>query len=127
MVQGTPDVSLQIQRFRSESSSYIEVSIYIVGSSLVCVPSERYGVEYIILVKDTNENIVAGNKYRLTNTSCPAKDLIDVKRFGLQAGKYTIEVEMNDIIDSLNLVSILQEIEVEPEGAQSKLSDIQLR
>ncbi len=126
LMQATPDVSLQIQRFKSESASYIEVSIYIVGSSLICVPSERYGVEYIIVVKDTNENIVAGNKYRLSNTGCPAKDLIDVKRFSLEAGKYIIEVELNDIIDSLNIISILQETEVEPAESQSRLSDIQL-
>ncbi len=117
---------MQIHRFRSESSSYIEVSIYIVGSSLRCVPSDFYGVEYLIVVKDSNENIVAGNHYRLNNTGCPAKDLIDVKRFALQKGRYAVEMEMKDISDSLNTITVRQVTEIDADGTQSKLSDIQL-
>ena len=100
--------------------------LYIVGSSLACDPFKNYGIDYTIVLKDANENIVGGNHYRLSNTGCPAKDLIDVKRFALHEGKYSIEVELNDILDSINVISIQQKTEIEPEGAQSKLSDIQL-
>ncbi|MFZ1677404.1 MAG: GWxTD domain-containing protein, partial [Saprospiraceae bacterium] len=126
LLHGTPDVSLQIQRFRSGSSSYIEVSIYIVGSSLKCVPNDPYGVEYMIIIKDANQNIIKGDHFRLSNSGCPAKDLIDVKRFGLEEGKYTLEVEMNDILDSLNVISIRQSTEISAAASTSKLSDIQL-
>lgn len=126
MAHTTPDVSLQIQRFRSATSSYIEVSVYIVGSTLTCIPSENYGVEYVIFVKDVDKNIVAGDRYRLTNAGCPAKDLIDVKRYALKDGKYTVEVEMKDIIDSLNVLSIQQETEIPGTSPATKLSDIQL-
>ena len=125
-VLATPDVSLQIHRFKFESASYIEVSVYIVGSSLQCDATAHYGVDYLIMVKDTNNNIAAGNRYRLLNTGCPAKDLIDVKRFNLTPGKYSIEVEMNDLNDTLNILKIQQEIEIEINSVESKLSDIQL-
>ncbi|MEP6795990.1 MAG: GWxTD domain-containing protein [Saprospiraceae bacterium] len=122
----TPDVSLQVQRFRSGSSSYIEVSLYIVGSSLKCVTGDQYGVEYMILIRDANQNIVKGDRFRLSNSGCPAKDLIDVKRFGLGEGNYTLEVEMKDILDSLNVISIRQSTEIPVGASLFKLSDIQL-
>lgn len=125
-LSATPDVSLQVQRFRSASSNYIEVSIYIVGSSLVCVPSSDYGVEYIVFVRDVNKNIVAGDRYRLSSTSCPAKDLIDLKRYALAEGRYTIEVEMKDIRDSMNTITITEITEIPGAESHSKLSDIQL-
>lgn len=125
-LHGTPDVSLQVSRFRAASSPFIEVSLYIVGSTLTCMPDQNYGVEYMVFVKDINKNIVAGDRYRLTSSGCPGKDLIDVKRFGLNAGKYTVEVEVKDIRDTVNELSIQTEIEIPPADSQPKLSDIQL-
>ena len=110
LMHGIPGVNLQVERFRSASSSYIEVSMYIVGSSLKCVPAEEYGVTYMIMIRDVNANVVAGDRFRLSNKGCPRKDLIDVKRFALQDGKYTVDVEMNDILDPLNDLSIRQAI-----------------
>lgn len=126
LLHSTPDVSLQIQRFRTGSSSYIEVSLYIVGSSLKCIPGDPYGVNYMLIIKDVNANIVKGDRFRLSNSGCPAKDLIDVKRFGLEEGKYSIEVEMNDIVDTLNVISIQQNVDVPALASTVKLSDIQL-
>ncbi|MEO6131385.1 MAG: hypothetical protein ABIQ02_06025, partial [Saprospiraceae bacterium] len=126
LAHGTPDVSLQIQSFKSESTPYIEVSVYIVGSSLKCVADMEYGVEYWLLIKDSLENIITGHHYKLSKAGCPSKDLIDVKRFSLKEGKYTIEVEMHDVLDSLNSVSIRQETEINGYGSTAQLSDIQL-
>ncbi|MGB3077560.1 MAG: GWxTD domain-containing protein [Saprospiraceae bacterium] len=126
LLHGTPDVSLQVQRFRSGTSSYIEVSLYIVGSSIKCAPDDQYGVEYMIIIKDANENIVKGDRFRLSNSGCPAKDLIDVKRFALEEGMYTLVVEMNDILDSLNSITIRQKTEIPVYASTSRLSDIEL-
>ncbi|MEP6646064.1 MAG: GWxTD domain-containing protein [Saprospiraceae bacterium] len=125
LAYGIPDVSLQVQRFKSETTSYIEVSLYIVGSSLKCNLAADYGIEYTIFVKDETDNIVAGNHYRLLSRGCPAKDLIDIKRFNLKEGKYRIETEMMDISDSLNTLSIRAETEI-PNEMNVKLSDLQL-
>lgn len=126
LLHGTPDVSLQVQRFRTGSSAYVEVSLYIVGSSLKCAMGEEYGVQYTIIIKDANENIIKGDRFRLSNSGCPAKDLIDLKRYGLAEGKYKIEVEMNDILDTLNVINIRQNTEIPAASSASKLSDIEL-
>lgn len=125
----TPDVSVDILRFKTGSTSFIEASLYIVGSSLTCNPevSTEYGVEYVIVLKDANQNIVAGNRYRLSSTGCPkTQDLIDSRRFELPAGDYTFEIEMTDFVDTLNTVRIQQQVTVEKPDNTVLLSDIQL-
>lgn len=123
-----PDASIQVHRFRSGSDFFAEVSLYLVGSSLSCFPghSEQYGVHYTIVILDKNSNVVAGNRYRLTSEGCTSKDLIDVKRYILPPGSYTIEVELTDINDSLNTVTVLQQTEIETGEIPNHLSDIQL-
>src|SRR5688572_9896041 len=120
-----PDLSLEVHHFRTTESSFAEVSIYIVGSSLVCTPgvSEFYGVEYTILIQNDNGQIATGNRYKLTNTGCTDKDLIDVKRFALMPGNYSVDVEMTDLHDKLNTITVSQKIVIE---AAPVLSDVQL-
>ncbi|HUR31748.1 MAG TPA: GWxTD domain-containing protein [Saprospiraceae bacterium] len=126
-LKAVPDVSLDIQRFISGNTSFAEVTLYIVGSSLNCpAGSNDYGVEYTILIQDQNAKIITGNHFRLITSGCPAKDLIDVKRFVLEPGIYIIDIEMTDIHDSLNTVEISQQTEIEARDSTIYLSDIQL-
>jgi GWxTD domain-containing protein len=69
---------------------------------------------------------IAGNRYKLTREGCPANDIIDVKRFTLPAGSYVVEVEASDLMDSLNVVTISEEIVIVPDQSNASLSDIQL-
>lgn len=128
LLRSTPDVSLEIHRFRAEATPFIEVSLYIVGASISChsTVSAEYGVEYLIVIKDALANVVDGNRYRLSNQGCPAKDLIDLRRFILMPGNYSVEVEMTDLHDSLNTISITQAVRVEEENQLTGLSDVQL-
>jgi len=126
-VSGTPDASVEVHRFRSGTNFYAEVSIYIVGSSLTCLPEKtaEYGIDYIILIKNSQKEVVTGNHYKLINSGCPAKDLIDIKRFILLPGIYSVEVEMKDLYDSLNTLTITQTTEIKATD-QPGLSDLQL-
>ncbi len=126
-VQAIPDVSIQVHRFRSESYSFAEVSLYIVGSSLTCKPdlTDEYGVEYVILIKGKDGSVLTGDNYRVSK-ACPAKDLIDIKRFLLKPGVYMIEIEMTDLHDSLNTISIQQQTTIEADHLPASLSDVQL-
>lgn len=129
LLSAIPDVSVDVHRFRSGSEFFAEVSLYIVGSSLTCMSQtgyEQYGVDYTILIEDKEARVITGNHYRLNNIGCPAKDLIDVKRFILEPGSYTIEVEMTDFNDSLNTITVIQPIEIETGEISNHLSDIQL-
>lgn len=127
-VRATPDLSLEVNRFYSSGKSFAEISIYVVGSSLTCLEtgSEQYGVSYILFIKDVQENIVTGDRYRMVSKDCPTKDLIDMKRISLPAGTYTIEIEMTDIHDSLNTISVIQKIEIETLSDKPQISDVQL-
>lgn len=122
-----PDLSLEVHRFRSGLNSFAEVSVYIVGSSLTCNDQMAdYGVEYTLIIESASGKVVSGDKFRLKNTGCPAKDLIDVKRYVLETGKYFINVEMTDIHDALNTITVRQAIDVENPAYLDYISDVQL-
>jgi GWxTD domain-containing protein len=123
-----PDISMEVYRFRTDSTTYIEVSLYFVGSTLQCdtVSANRYGVEYIIMIKDSTGHVQAGNRYQLTRNGCPAKDIFDIRRFPIQPGNYVVQVEAFDLTDTLHQVSVTQEIQVESAFGRTGLSDGQL-
>ena len=127
-LRSAPDVSIDISRFHADQLQYIEISLYIIGSSLSCdqQKSPLYGADYMIIIRDSMEQVVTGNRYRLSKEGCPAKDLIDIKRFSLAPGTYSIEIEANDLLDSLDKVSILQDVVIEQLNQSSALSDLQL-
>ncbi len=124
---GTPDISVEVFRFNASISSYIEVSLYVIGSTLIShAPGSEYGIEYLVMVKDSTGDIVAGNKYKLSSSNYPVKDIMDVQRFALVPGKYVIEMEAHDIMDTFNLVNVRIETELDPYTGTATLSDIQL-
>ncbi|MEO5906401.1 MAG: hypothetical protein ABIQ11_06735, partial [Saprospiraceae bacterium] len=125
LLHATPDVSVDILRFKTGTISFIEASLYIVGSSLTCKPGiySEYGVEYVIVLKDANQNIVGGNRYRLSSSGCPSKDLMDSRRFELPPGDYSLEIEMTDFVDTLNTVMIQQAFTIEKADNNLLLSD----
>src|SRR5687768_1491440 len=122
-----PDVSLEVHRFRSGQNSFAEVSLYIVGSSLTCQDAgAEYGVTYTVIIEKKDMSVVSGDRYKLVNSGCPAKDLIDVRRYMLKPGEYYINVEMTDVHDSLNTISIRQHVVMEDPTIIDYLSDVQL-
>ena len=128
VLKSTPDISMEVSRFKTDGTNYIEVSLYIVGSSLKCKtgPDSGYGLSYMILIRDVQENIIAGNKYSLSREGCSAKDIIDVRRFTIPPGEYDIELEAVDLFDTLSLINIRQHTIIEEGLPSGSLSDIQL-
>ncbi len=123
-----PDISMDVCRYQASGLPYIEVSIYVAGSSLICKGgnTQPYGISYILMIRDADSSIVAGNRYRLTATGCPAKDIIDVKRFNLQQGKFTIELEAYDIADTLGVVNTMQLLNLQEDPSNVFISDLDL-
>lgn len=122
-----PDVSLEVHRFRSGQNSFAEISLYIVGSSLTCKEANaEYGVTYTVIIENKDQSVVSGDRYKLVNSGCPAKDLIDVRRYMLSPGDYYINIEMTDVHDSLNTISIRQQVEMQDVAYLDYLSDVQL-
>ena len=127
-VRSAPDVSIDIARFQADSLQYIEISLYVIGSSLSCdlQKSPVYGIDYMIIIRDSVDQVVAGNRYRMTKEGCPAMDLIDIKRFSLPPGFYSVEIETNDLVDSLDKVNVRQDVTLGKIKDAGTLSDIQL-
>lgn len=127
-VKAQPNISLDISRFSAAQSAYVDVAIYIVGSSLHAdsIHQAEYGVKYVLIVRDTLDQVVAGNKYKLSRVGFPALDIFDVKRLALKPGRYKIDVEAVDLADSLSQSTTSQEIRIPASFDASYLSDIQL-
>lgn len=122
-----PDLSFDIHRFQARDGGLIEVSLYFTGSSLGCPgPDAAHGVTYVILIEDQQGMTVAGDRYRQTGTGCPAGDLLDVRRFRLPPGQYTVIVEASDIYDSLAVIRQQRIILIPMDASTWCLSDVQL-
>ena len=124
----TPDISMEVYQFNTGASPYIEVSVYAVGASMACDKSagDHYGIGYIVLIKDTMDHVVAGDKFRLSGNGCPAKDIFDVRRYALPEGAYIVAIEAWDLTDSMSVINISQEVRILPAGSSASISDIQL-
>jgi len=123
-----PDISMEVCRYQAAGSPYIEVSVYVAGTSLKCkgAQSQTYGISYILMVKDADSSIVTGNRYRLTAMGCPAKDIIDVKRFNLPPGNFIVELEAYDISDTLGVIGASQQITIAADQSTFYISDLDL-
>lgn len=127
-LQSAPDISMEVSRFSTDAGQFIEVSIYVIGTTLNCEAksSADYGLEYTILIEDLQQNIVAANRYRLSRAGCPAQDIFDIKRFNLPAGQYTISLKAHDFNDTLSQLTISQQVEIINATGSAALSDLQL-
>jgi len=128
MGKAIPDISMEVCRYQASGMPYIEVSIYVAGQSLACQggATHPYGISYILMVRDQDSTIVAGDRYRLTAMGCPAKDIIDVKRFNLKPGQFEVELEAYDIADSNSLVNTRQDIIIAQDQSAVFISDLNL-
>jgi len=124
------DISVSYATFKGETSDYIEVYLYAVGSTLEQQEIEtKYQsiIEVTILFKQ-EDNIVQFDKYLLNGplASNPS-DFIDLKRYGLEKGKYTMEVTVIDQLDIENKGTFVSDaFEINYQGKEVHLSDIQL-
>lgn len=112
----------------SATGPYLEVSIYVAGTSLTTNPSENneYGINYTLILKDAGGAIVAGGKYKLSATGSVSSDIIDVKRFAIPHGKYKVIMEAVDVADSLSVLAIEQDVDLSDGAVNRYLSDPQL-
>jgi GWxTD domain-containing protein len=123
-----PDISMEVCRYQVANVPFVEVSIYVAGPSLLCKgdATKTYGIGYVLMIKDSSGHVLAGDRYRLTAAGCPAKDIIDVRRFNLQSGIYSVEMEAYDIADSISLVNTTQHLKIEADLSKVFISDLNL-
>jgi GWxTD domain-containing protein len=128
LLQAAPEISLEVYRYKSPDGPFIEVSMYVAGPSLTAPTSEHneYGVTYLLFIKNEQGDVVAGGNYKLSSTGTEAKDIVDIKRFAIPNGKYTVTLEAVDISDALSMMQVEQVIDLTSETINPYLSDLQL-
>jgi GWxTD domain-containing protein len=124
------DASVTFATFKAGDIHYIEVNCYIVGSTVTFIPvdslSRQASVEVLILFKQ-GENIVQFDKFQLHSPVVRfQKDFIDLKRYSLEPGEYTLEVTLTDGQDPANTKTFSSDFSMDYRGAEVQQSDIQL-
>ncbi|MFZ2901268.1 MAG: GWxTD domain-containing protein [Saprospiraceae bacterium] len=124
------DASVSYATFKAENIQYVEVNLYVVGATVAFVPVDslqsQAAVEVLILFKK-GEDIVRFDKFQLNSPLVSrSKDFIDLKRYSLEAGEYTIEVTFNDINQEGNTRSFSDRFVLDYDREGVLQSDIQL-
>lgn len=95
------DAGVSYATFKAENVQYVEVSLYVVGATVAFVPVDslqsQAAVEVLILFKQ-GDQIVRFDKFQLNSPLVRApRDFIDLKRYSLEPGEYTLEVAFTDV------------------------------
>lgn len=124
------DASLSYATFKAPNQSYIEIYLHLLGGTITYLPAEegqqQAQVEVIILFKQ-GDQIIKADKYLLTSPLTEESvDLVDLKRYALANGTYTLEVVLTDKNREDNRKSYSTEVRMDYQDEGVQLSDIQL-
>lgn len=98
------DVSTAV--YFQDEKPFLEVSLHVVASTLNIKELPDQYVETrvnILMTIQKDENIVAFEKYNMVSPkSINASDFIDLRRFVLEPGSYTLKIEITDQLNNKN-------------------------
>lgn len=116
------EATVEISRFRAQEKPYIEMFLYILGSSVgrTADGTASVGCTYLIY---RNGEIITGDKYNLIAADTTHDDFMDLRRHFLPAGEYRLEMNLLDNADTANTLRIEESFVVD---ATVFCSDIQL-
>ena len=124
------DASLSYATFKSPSRNYVEIYLHFMGKSITYQPANDSLFQAqvdVLMVFLQDEEIVKADRFIL---SSPLRkkpvDLVDVKRYGLDNGTYTLEVTVTDKNQPDNSKSYKMEVSIDFSTSDVQLSDIQL-
>jgi len=126
------NLSITPLTFKSPDQSYLEVHLFVLGSSVDFVPvstdsiQKQAQVEVLMLLrKDTN--IVCFEKYMLSSPVAENPvNFVDLKRFGVENGEYELEVQVKDVNQFKVPVVSKEMVIVNFPSDSLNISDIQL-
>jgi GWxTD domain-containing protein len=123
------EADVRIARFQAQEKSYIEMFIYVLGSSVTSNQRDSHfhasvAVTYFIT---RNGEVVAGDKLNLLSAGdLGIPDFMDLRRMALSPGSYELSVELSDNLDTANAVTLSQQFTIDPHSSTPGQSDIQL-
>lgn len=124
------DVGISYTVFATPDQPYLEVNLEIAAQSVNYHHSDsthlQAGVEVLMLIKQ-GDAVVKFEKYALNSPQVIfPQPLLDVKRFGLAPGNYTLEVSCTDLNDLKNISTNQFLITVAIPAEAAYLTDVQL-
>ena len=110
------DADVDVITYYQDQNPFIEVNLHIIGTSLTPKKLDNALVESranILITIEQNGEIVNFEKYGLISPAASvASDFIDLKRFPIIPGIYTVNIELKDQLNTENAMTIVKEISV---------------
>lgn len=126
------NLSITPLAFQSLEQDYLEVHLFVLGSSVRFSPvdldstQQQAAVEVLMLLRQDTQ-IINFEKYILNSpTAINPINFVDLKRFAIQNGDYELEVQVKDLYQSLAPVIVKKKILVNFPSDSLNVSDIQL-
>jgi len=131
---GQLQADVEICKFNSPKKPYIEVYLNIYAQSInydfSVLSSPTCKVELTEIIKKKNsDEVVDFKKLVLSNSDVndsSVNDLMSQERFSLEEGVYELELELDDLLDSLPPIKYKEEIELVFNPEFTSISDIEL-
>ena len=106
-----------LKKFHSSESNYIETYLFIYGNTLFENQDSNFndkGVEVLQYIENEKKQIIAHEKYIIKEQSdyVEKEGIIDLQRFPVSNGKFTIFLEIKDINDTNNTEKYQEEFSI---------------
>ena len=106
--QSQIEAIIDLKKFHSNKSNYIETYLFVFGNTLYessDTSNTEKGIEVLQYIENHNNQIVSHEKYIIKEVSdyVEKKGIIDLKRFPVSNGNYTLYIEITDINNSANI------------------------
>ena len=106
-----------LKKFHTSESNYIETYLFIYGNTLFENQDSNFndkGVEVLQYIENKKKQIIAHKKYIIKEPSdyVEKKGIIDLQRFPISNGEFTIFLEIKDINDTNNTEKYQEEFSV---------------
>ncbi|MDP2386556.1 MAG: GWxTD domain-containing protein [Bacteroidota bacterium] len=120
--------------YSPEKGPYLETNLTVAGSSMIFKGTAKKvsaSVNVFITFSDANKKVEAGNNYNLitptVHDTAKRPSLVDVQRFFLKPGKYTMEITLMDKNSGIpEKYNFTEEIEIKYIQKEVNMSDIEL-
>ena len=126
------EISVAANSFKNDGKSYLEAYIRVLGETVVFkdldgdVGNMQAGIELTMIISQ-GKKIVTYERFVLNSpTVKKVSDFLDVKRFAIPQGEYTLKLEAVDINDKDNKLEIEKKVNIYSYSDPINLSDVQL-
>jgi len=126
------EVSVDCGSFKNEDKTYLEAYIRVIGRSAEFQASKtnsgflEASIDFTFIISQ-GVDIVSYEKFKLNSPKLKdAQDFLDVKRFALAPGKYTLKIAAIDSHNPENRLELEKSINVNSYSKPIEISDVQL-